>query len=68
MIEWDKEIIELRETIRGLESVVHNLEREVQDLETDAAIRELGWSRLDIDLHSEAFLLSRHKEVSNEVS
>lgn len=71
----DSEMLELREEVSMLEKDVSRLEEEVSrltrkeslltnevlDLEQEEAILELGWSRLDMDLYSESFLLSRSK-------
>ena len=58
----DIEMLELRGEVSRLRGKVDFLTGKVASLEQGAVFLELGWSRLDIDLHTPSFLLSRHKE------
>ena len=54
---------ELRADMQRLGALLEVRAEETLRLKTEAAILELGWNRLDIDLHTYTFLLSRRKEV-----
>ena len=63
MSELDVLRAEVRRLEGSLKEQADEYAEEIRGLEEEAAILELGWSRLDMDLYTPSFLLSRPKEV-----